>query len=166
MHLNHCFVLGKFDLKISNICSSLKQNIFPTNRMNQDGVEVKVECDARENMKNTGLGDVTRYALSDLRVLKTGSDSTISKMYMFGQKENTTSWLNYIVKDQLKNRNVLSVHSTDSSTDQGLTILDPGCWNDMVQFFKMIKTVNEITVESQWGKISEPVKVIAYLNFV
>ena len=61
--------------------------------MNQDGVEVKVECDARENMKNTGLGDVTRFALSDLRVLKTGSDSTISKMYMFGQKENTTSWL-------------------------------------------------------------------------
>ena len=87
-------------------------------------------------------------------------------MYMFGQEKNTTSWSNYLVRDQLNNRNVLSVHSTDSSTDQGLTILDPGCWNGMVQFFKMIKTVSEITVEGQWGKISEPVKVIAYLNIM
>ena len=132
--------------------------------MNQDGKEVKVECDAREDMKNTGLGDVTRYALSDLRILKTGSDSTITKMYMFGQKENTTQWMNYLVKDQWKNKNVLSVHTADSSTDQGLTILDPNCWNNMVQFFKTIQAVNEITVESQLNKIAEPVKVIAYLN--
>ena len=111
-------------------------------------------------MKNT----VPRYALSDLRVLKTGSVSTITKMYMFGKEQNTTSWMNYLVKDRFKDRNILSVHSTDCLTDQGLAILDPDCWNDMVQFFKMIKTVDEITVESQWGKISEPVKVIAYLN--
>ena len=115
-------------------------------------------------MKNTGLGDVTRYALSDLRVLKTGSDSSITKMYMFGQIENTTKWMNYLVKDQFKNRNVLSVHTTDSSTDQGLTILDPKCWNNMVHFFKTTQVVNDLTVESHLNTLFGPLKVIGYIN--
>ena len=113
-------------------------------------------------MKKITFGDIKRFALSNLRVLETGSDSTITKSYLLGQKENTTSWSNHIVKDQLKNRNILSVHSTD----QGLTILDPGCWNDVVEFFKTIEAANETTVESQIKSNSGPVKVIAYLNFV
>lgn len=135
--------------------------------INQNGNEVKVECDAKEDFKNTGLGDVTRYALSDLRILKTGGESTITKMYMFGQKENTTSWMHYVVKDQWKNRNILSVHSNDSSNDQGLHILDPKCWENMILFFKSIQVTNEITVENPTElrrPLSEPVKIIAYLN--
>ena len=124
-------------------------------------------CDAREDFRNTGLGSVTRYALSDLRILKTGTDSSITKMYMFGQRENTTTWMNYLVKDQLDNRNVLSVHTVDGSHDQGITVLDSACWNNMVSFFQTIQVVNEITIDSQnptLKTLPAPVKVIAYLN--
>lgn len=94
-------------------------------------------------------------------------------MYMFGQKENTTEWMNYIVKDEMKNRNILSVHSKDDRlNDQGLTVLDKKCWNNMVQFFRSMLVVNEIQVESQirtpsqYKSVSEPVKVIAHLNIL
>ena len=86
---------------------------------------------------------------------------------MFGQKENTTTWMNYLVKDQLDNRNVISVHIIDGSHDQGITILDPACWGNMVTFFKSIQVVNEITIDSPSLKtLAAPVKVIAYLNVV
>ena len=86
---------------------------------------------------------------------------------MFGQRENTTTWMNYLVKDQLDNRNVISVHTVDGSHDQGITILDPACWGNMVTFFKSIQVVNEITIDSPSLKtLAAPVKVIAYLNVV
>ena len=90
-----------------------------------------------------------------------------TKMYMFGQRENTTTWMNYLVRDQLDNRNVLSVHTVDGSHDQGITVLDSACWNNMVSFFQTIQVVNEITIDSQnptLKTLPAPVKVIAYLN--
>jgi len=141
--------------------------------INKDGNEVKVECDARENLRNTGLGDVTRFAISDLRDLKTGEEQPITKMYMFGQKENSTEWMSYIVKDEMKNRNIISVHSrADGLADQGLTILDAKCWDDMLKFFRSMLVVNQIQVESQiktphdLKTVTEPVRIIAHLNIL
>lgn len=134
---------------------------------------MKVECDARENLRNTGLGDVTRFAISDLRDLKTGEEQPITKMYMFGQKENSTEWMSYIVKDEMKNRNIISVHSrADGLADQGLTILDAKCWDDMLKFFRSMLVVNQIQVESQiktphdLKTVTEPVRIIAHLNIL
>ena len=90
---------------------------------------------------------------------------------MFGQKENTTTWMNYLVKDQWKNRNIVSVHTTDSSSDQGLTVLDSNCWDSMVAFFKAVQSATQIhfsngsPVEAARA-LSEPVKIIAYLNIL
>jgi len=141
--------------------------------LNKDGVEMKVECDASENLRNTGLGDVTRFALSDLRILKTGEEQPITKMYMFGRKENSTGWMSHIVRDEIKNRNILSVHSkADGLADQGLTVLDAKCWDNMIQFFKTMQVVNQIQVESQIQTthdlkiVTEPVRVIAHLNIL
>ena len=67
------------------------------------------------------------------------------------------------------NRNVLSVHTVDGSHDQGITVLDSACWNNMVSFFQTIQVVNEITIDSQnptLKTLPAPVKVIAYLNFL
>lgn len=80
---------------------------------------------------------------------------------MFGQKENTTTWMNYLVKDQWKNRNIVSVHTTDSSSDQGLTVLDSNCWDSIVAFFKAIQSYSELNTNEELG-----VKIIAVLNIL
>ena len=134
---------------------------FPPQRTNKDGVESKVECDAQENFNNIGHDNVKSYALSDIRILKTGEQNTMSKMYMFGQEESTT-WMSYIVKDlTTKNRNVLSVHSAaDKLTDQGITVLDDACWESMITFFKSIKNVEQVDLLRN----QKPIKIIASLS--
>jgi len=135
--------------------------------VNNDGKETQVECDAQENFNNiVGFENVTSYALSDLRILKTSEHSQMTKMYMFGKQptESTfhSTWMSYIVKEkQTQNRNVLSVHSAaDKLNDQGITILDSGCWEKMVTFFKGIKTVDQVDLLNN----QKPIKIIASLN--
>jgi len=123
------------------------------------GEDLTIECDAEENFINLGLDNINEYALSDLRILKTGGESKI-KMYMFGKQ--TSTWMSYIVRDiENKNRNILSIHSaTDGLRDQGITVLDKSCWKRMTNFFKSMKSATEIDLM----KNQKPVKIIARLN--
>lgn len=126
------------------------------------GADAKIECDAEENFLNLGLENVTEYALSDLRILKTGEGESKIKMYMFGKSMLTSTWMSYIVRDyETKNRNILSIHNSfDGLRDQGITILDKSCWERMITFFKSMKPAGEIDLMNN----ERPVKIIARLN--
>ena len=110
----------------------------------------------------SGLENVTEYALSDLRILKTGEGESKIKMYMFGKSMLTSTWMSYIVRDyETKNRNILSIHNSfDGLRDQGITILDKSCWERMITFFKSMKPAGEIDLMNN----ERPVKIIARLN--
>lgn len=135
------------------------KQLFNLYRQDKTGQDLKVECDATENFMNLHE-DITEYALSDIRILKTG-DSSMNKMYMFGKSFDTSSWMSYIVKDRDMNRRVLSVHSAaDNLTDMGITVLDPACWERMTTFFKSMKNAQEMDIMNN----QRPVKIMARLN--
>jgi len=148
------------DLEISTEveCVYAFESLFCAGQ-DKTGQDLKVECDATENFMNLHE-DITEYALSDIRILKTG-DSSMNKMYMFGKSFDTSSWMSYIVKDRDMNRRVLSVHSAaDNLTDMGITVLDPACWERMTTFFKSMKNAQEMDIMNN----QRPVKIMARLN--
>jgi hypothetical protein len=128
---------------------------------------MKVECDAREDFTHTKVAKINKYAISDIRILRSGSESNIVKMYLFAQ--NTTgqhpTWSDARVVEPTNEINVFSIHTTDNLTDKGLTVLDRKCWEKMVKFFMSLKVVEEIPIEKG---LPTPalVKSIANLNIL
>jgi hypothetical protein len=110
-----------------------------------------------------------RFALSDLRIIKTNSDMPLVKMYMFPLRKNST-YLDYkSVNKQTFTRHIFSLHSIGQTEDKGLAVMDAKCWQSMVNFFTSMKNHNEIKVEkvSSSNDVSnETVKSIANLNII
>ena len=81
---------------------------------------------------------------------------------MFAKNMETSTWMNYIVKDNVNmNRNILSVHSAaDNLNDQGIKILNPKCWERVVEFMKSMKDAKNVDIM----KNERPVKIIANLS--
>jgi hypothetical protein len=131
-----------------------------------------VKCDASANFNKSSLMNVKKFALSDLRLIKykrlSSSNETVdAKVYLFGQKENSTnSWTDHrIVEPDTKTMSMFSIHSlldSTSSSDKGLTVFDPECWLNMVHFFMSIRVADQVNVDK--NGLLLPVKSIANLH--
>jgi len=157
-------------------CMYAFESLFCTGTTS-NGQVVKVECDAQENFNRVNLKATTKmFALSDLRILKTGENNgEIVKMYMMAKNETTQRYASYIARDKAtEERLVMSVHTVDQPQDQGITILNPKCWTKMVQMFKELKPTTAITLEKEeWdsdlkelGMWDKPIKTIAHMSFL
>lgn len=141
------------------------------------GDESHVKCDVQEELNGLNLTDIKQFALSELRILNTGDDSTsVVKLYMFPQRENSTEWLDYRVKAingrrewSKEERTIISLHGDQKMNDKGLRVINPECWDDMVRFFKTLRVVDTIDVKKEtlsrktW---TDSAKVIANLRLL
>ena len=144
------------------------------------GDDNHVKCDVEEQLNGLNLRDITRFALSELRILNTGDENTsIVKLYMYPQRENSTEWMDYRVKSMEPtekwtttggdDRTIISLHGDQKMSDKGLRVINPECWDDMIRFFKTLKVVDTIEIKKEtlshktW---TDSVKVIANIRLL
>jgi len=131
-----------------------------------------VSCDVQEDFADSELVKYDQFTLSELRIMTTGKEQNIIKLYMYGRTD-AANMVDYRQKDaNTANRSIFTLHAkSDELTDRGLAILNDKCWESMVAFFKALETTaaDKVTVHKEtlghqpWN---EQTPVIANLRLI
>jgi hypothetical protein len=101
------------------------------------GFNDTVECSVAKRFDDSLLEQLEIFALSDRRVVSLPTGQNATKFYLYARYDPETVLGSLLVQrygQKDSKRPVVSLHAVDSIQDNGFTVIDSICWEQLVDF--------------------------------